>query len=76
MPFESLLNDNVGEDKWYGDSYKQAKKELIISQEYFDAAFNEPYVKHFYSEADIEKFKAQWRPHIRERETPSWIEGV
>ncbi len=63
-PFDQLVNDNIGEAKWTGESYKQAQKELVISQEYFDACFNAPYVKHFYSNEDIEKFKDRWRPHI------------
>ncbi|WP_305767545.1 putative capsular polysaccharide synthesis family protein [Candidatus Epulonipiscium viviparus] len=65
IPFDKLENCNMAADKWIADSYKQAQKELVISQEYFDACFNEPYVKHFYSDADIEKFKNRWRSHIR-----------
>ncbi len=66
VPFDKLEKSNVGEDKWIGDSYKQAQKHLKITQEYFDKCYNEPYVKHFYSPEDIEKFKERWRPHIRE----------
>lgn len=65
IPFDKLENSNMAADKWIADSYKQAQKELVISQEYFDACFNEPYVKHCYSDADIEKFKNRWRSHIR-----------
>lgn len=65
VPFDKLENGNVGSDKWIGESYKQAQKEIEISQEYFDRCFNEEYVRHFYSEEDIEKFKARWRPHIK-----------
>ncbi len=65
VPFDKLESANVGADKWTGESYKQAQRELTFSQEYFDACYNEPYVKHFYSDEDIEKFKARWRPHIR-----------
>lgn len=65
VPFDKLENGNVAADKWAGESYKQAQKEIEISQEYFDRCYNEEYVKHFYSEEDIEKFKARWRPHIK-----------
>ncbi|ONI44109.1 hypothetical protein AN641_08345 [Candidatus Epulonipiscioides gigas] len=65
VPFDTLVNGNVAADKWIADSYKQAQKEIKISQEFFDKCFNEPYVKHFYSDEDIEKFKERWRPHIR-----------
>lgn len=63
--FDKLENGNITADKWTADSYKQAQNELVITQEYFDACFNEPYVKHCYSDEDIEKFKAKWKNHIR-----------
>ncbi len=65
VPFDHLVKANVAEDKWVGESYKQAQKEIEISQKYFDRCFEEPYVKHFYSQADIEKFKARWRPNVK-----------
>ncbi len=67
VPFDKLEKGNAAEDKWIADSYKQAQKEIEITQEYFDKCFDEPYVKHCYSEADIEKFKARWRPHIKKQ---------
>lgn len=65
VPFDSLVRGNDAADKWIGDSYKQAQKEIQITQEYFDKCFNEPYVQHCYSQADIEKFKAKWQSHIK-----------
>lgn len=64
VPFEKLEKRNVGGDKWIGDSYKQAQKHIKLTQEYFERCYNEPYVRHFYSAEDIDKFKARWRPHI------------
>ncbi len=65
VSFDKLENGNQASDKWIGSSYKQALKKIEISQEYFDRCYDEPYVKHFYSEADIEKFKVRWRRHIQ-----------
>ncbi len=65
IPFDKLEQANVGTDKWVGESYQQALQEIEITQEYFDCCFNEPYVQHCYSQEDIEKFKARWRPHIK-----------
>lgn len=65
IPFDKLNKSNIGEDKWTGESYKQAQNEIIITQEYFDRCFNEPYVQHCYSEEDIEKFKSRWASHIQ-----------
>lgn len=66
VPLIKLEKGNVGEEKWVGESYKQAQSHLKITQEYFDKCYDEPYVKHFYSEADIEKFKDRWQSHIME----------
>lgn len=64
VPFDHLVMSNVGESKWLGASYKQAQKELKITQEYFNQCFEQPYVKHCYSENDIKKFKQKWKNHI------------
>lgn len=65
VSFEKLEKGNVASDKWIGESYKQALQEIEITQEYFDRCYSEPYVQHCYSQEDIEKFKARWRPHIK-----------
>lgn len=65
VPFDKLENANITAEKWISNSYKQAQKEIQITQEYFDMCYNSPYVKHFYSEEDIEKFKDRWRKHIK-----------
>lgn len=64
VKFSKLINGNQASDKWIGKSYKQAQNEIKISQEYFDKCFDEPYVKHCYSEIDIQKFKEKWKPNI------------
>ncbi len=45
-------------------SGKKGQQELKFSQEFFDACYNDPYVQHCYSTADIEKFKDRWRKNI------------
>lgn len=62
--FTEFVIGNEAESKWTAGSYKQAQKELKLSQEYFDSCYNEPYVKHFYSDEDIEKFKNKWKNNI------------
>lgn len=62
--FDDLKNGNVAEDKWVGDAYKQAKKTITLSPEYFERCYKEPYVQHFYSEKDIAKFKEKWRENV------------
>ncbi len=65
VPFDSLEIDNVASSKWTGESYKQAQKEIRFSKEYFDRCYNEKYVKHFYSDSDIEKFKNKWKGNVK-----------
>ncbi len=62
--FANLINSNISENKWIGASYKKAKSEIKISKNYFEKCFSEPYVKHCYSERDIQKFKDKWYKHI------------
>lgn len=61
-----LVNSYMGEDKWYSDAYKQAKKEIKISREYFDFCMNSKLMNHFYSDADIKKFREKWESHIED----------
>lgn len=64
-PFSEWLNANEASDKWIAKSYKQAQKEITFSKEYFDFCYNNDWIKHFYSEKDIAKFKARWESHIK-----------
>lgn len=65
IPFDALKKGNESSGKWIAESYKKAKKELKFSQEYFEICYNDPYVKHCYSEADIENFKNGWENQIK-----------
>ncbi len=64
--FTSLINGNGADDKWIAPSYKQAQNEIKITKKYFDESFSQPYVKHCYSEQDIQKFKDKWSKHIKD----------
>lgn len=55
---------NIAADKWVAESYKESKKTLRFSQEYFDNCFAEPWVSHCYSAEDIERFKNKWQGNI------------
>lgn len=63
--FNEYVIANVATDKWIGSAYRRAQDEIKFSQEYFDKCFNEPYVKHFYSNEDIEKFRSKWINNIK-----------
>lgn len=63
-PFDALVNSNVADSKWIAKDYKKAQKDLKFSKDYFESSYNFPYLKHCYSEADIEKFKARWEKNV------------
>jgi hypothetical protein len=56
----TLVNDNLAEDKWYNDIYRRFMKELVLPEEYLDRAYSSKMARHFYSEAEIEKFRKHW----------------
>lgn len=62
--FSHLINDNIAESKWIGNSYKDAKENIKFSLEYFENSYNNSWVQHFYSENDIKKFKKKWDKSI------------
>lgn len=62
--FSHLINDNIAESKWIGNSYKDAKENIKFSLEYFENSYNNSWVQHFYSENDIKKFKKKWNKSI------------
>ncbi len=60
-----MVRSNDSKDKWYYEKYKDAEENIVLSREYFDKCYNGKYIKHFYSESDISKFKEKWESNIR-----------
>jgi hypothetical protein len=52
---------NTAESKPYGAHYAAVRGALRLSEEELEAAYELPYVRHFYTAAEIEGFKARWR---------------
>lgn len=59
---------NDAADKYYAPLYQQVKETISITRQYFEDSFNNPYIKHFYSEEDIKKFRMKWEKHVVEEE--------
>lgn len=66
VELDQLKNANMASNKWIGSSYKQAKQDIKLTQEYFDACYNDSYIQHFYSQADIAAFQEHWKSHIKQ----------
>lgn len=58
----TLSND--AEAKWYNSRYEDTQRNIILSKEYFESCLNGKYIKHFYSDKDIDKFKEKWRNNV------------
>ena len=46
----------------------EVKETIPLTRQYFEDSFNNPYIKHFYSEEDIRKFRMKWEKHVVEEE--------
>jgi len=55
-----LSYSNRAAHKWYGDLYKNFKKELEVSDDVFDGIYETPYFEHFYGDVVRQKKKDQW----------------
>lgn len=60
-----LVSSNVASDKWYHSYYEETKRDIKLSKKYYEECFNSRYIKHFYSEKDIEKFKKRWSNNVK-----------
>jgi len=54
--------------KYYAQLYQEVKETIPLTRQYFEDSFNNPYIKHFYSEEDIRKFRMKWEKHVVEEE--------
>ncbi len=62
-----LLKENVAAEKDYAKLYKQALDTVEIPRAFYDRYYKDsPLMKHFYSQADIERFAARWRSHVKD----------
>ncbi|WP_431800859.1 putative capsular polysaccharide synthesis family protein [Halobacillus andaensis] len=64
----TLTNENMGEQKWYQSVYKEFKQKIQPSEEYLNALYDSKYMKHFYTNDEVETFKGKYR---EETHTPT-----
>lgn len=57
----TLENSNRSSEKPYRQIYEKVRTNFKLPVEILDKVYSTRYSKHFYSEDDLEKFKAQWR---------------
>ena len=56
----SLVHSNSSKDKKGKDAYKYLKQNVEFDKEQLEKIYNSKYVKHFYSENEINAFKSKW----------------
>lgn len=59
-----LCSDNVATEKWYNKYYKEAKKNLRIDRDLFNEVYSKKFMRHFYSEKQIDNFREKWDKNI------------
>lgn len=67
--FEEFLNiksfvlkkTNVGNEKIYAPLYKQFKSSIILPDTYINDMYSSKFMRHFYTNEEIQEFKAQWK---------------
>jgi len=57
----TLAESNIGDNKAYRSIYRKFLKSIVLPDSYIDKMYTSKYVRHFYSEEEIEAFKAKWR---------------
>lgn len=57
----ALLESNISGKKTYGNIYRMFLESIILPDSYIEQMYASNYVRHFYSEEEIEAFKAKWR---------------
>ncbi len=64
----NLLSINNANEKEYFTIYRDFKDSIILPDYYMDRMYNSKYSQHFYSQVEINTFKAKWSKIISNRE--------
>jgi hypothetical protein len=67
IPNFRLIRANVGNQKWYGDVYREFMSQLSLPDAYLDRIYESRVARHFYTAEEIETFRAKWSRRPRER---------
>ena len=61
IPNFTPIRKNSGQEKEYKELYMKCKSEITLPTTYLDNIYDDKYVKHFYTEEEINNFKQHWR---------------
>lgn len=57
----TLLESNTGNNKGYSNIYQKFLKHIVLPENYINEIYSSNYVRHFYSEEEIEALNKKWR---------------
>ncbi|MFH1932395.1 MAG: putative capsular polysaccharide synthesis family protein [Pseudomonadota bacterium] len=57
----TLTNTNIGRKKDYALIYQKFKDSIALPDAYINKMYGSKYMRHFYSEEEIQRFEAKWR---------------
>lgn len=61
LPSFVLTDDNLGEQKAYGDLYRDFVRNVALPDTYIDRMYGSRYAQHFYSPDELDAFARRWR---------------
>ncbi|MGH8502196.1 MAG: putative capsular polysaccharide synthesis family protein [Gammaproteobacteria bacterium] len=59
-----LINENITGNKACAAVYQKFAKTVVLPDAYIDAVYDSIYARHFYTDAEIEQFKARYRRRV------------
>ncbi len=62
IPGFTLTRDNEGEQKEYRDLYRAFREDIRFPAWYLEEMYGSRFARHFYSAAEITRFRRRWRP--------------
>lgn len=74
MPDFQLSRSNVGQDKDYARTYQHFLRTIKLPRAYVDLMCDSQYTKHFYSAAEIEAVRSEWRDRTSKVELPPTVQ--
>jgi hypothetical protein len=66
-----LTRANVAQDKDYAQTYRDFLRAIRLPKSYVEIMCSAKYTRHFYSEAEIEAVRSEWRDRVLDMDLPS-----
>jgi hypothetical protein len=57
----TLISANIGNEKTSAPLYRRFKNSVVLPESYVERMYDSKYMRHFYSDEEIARFRAKWR---------------